>query len=175
MGRYRQQQKRPGCIGTLLGCGLLVVVGLVGLAVLVGVVVSRIPTGTDRQPTGTESTKPTDPAIKASTRERWTKSHRPAWVERQDPEVTKAWEKIMADDNPVFTGFVCTGNEIKAYINRNGWRTLNAFQANNQAMLMSLLPHTDDTRVQFIDDTSGEILADFRMKDKGSDIHVVHP
>ncbi|MDQ2921160.1 MAG: hypothetical protein M3R52_06080 [Acidobacteriota bacterium] len=83
----------------------------------------------------------------------------------------------MKDGNPppLFTAISCNGKSTKIYINRSEWKKLKKFQAKNNLMFAALLPHTDDTVIEYLDDKSGEKLATFTAKQEIGSIKVVHP
>jgi len=72
---------------------------------------------------------------------------------------------MMNDKSPLYTGIFWSRDSITFYVNRSEWRELNRFQATNQTMLAVLLPHNDDTIIEFFDDKSGERLLNCTPKD----------
>ena len=85
------------------------------------------------------------------------------------------FENIMSDTYPSYSGIRCDGASMKVYVVRSEWSKLSSFQAKNTLMLASLLPHTDNTDIQYIDDRNGQVLARFTMKQPMGSIAVVHP
>ncbi len=105
----------------------------------------------------------------------WTKTSTPRWVDKLDPKVQTAYRNMLNESSPLYTGFYCDGNSTKVYINRSEWRLMNRFQATNNLMLSTMLPHTDSTVIEYIDDQSGEVLAKFTSQQPMGSIDVVHP
>jgi hypothetical protein len=127
-------------------------------------------------PSAVADSSNTPGAAADSTNELWTKSHVPAWVRSLDPKVRRAFGNMMHDSSPLYTGIFCDGNSTKAYINRSEWRQLTRFQASNHlGVVAAVLPHMDDTVIEFIDDSSGETLVQFTPTQSSDSIQIVHP
>ena len=106
----------------------------------------------------------------------WTKTSKPGWVHRLDPKVQTAFSNMMNDKSPLYTGFYCDEKSTKVYVNRVEWRQLNRFQAGNQLGIFStLLPHTNNTVIELIDDNTQETLVQFTPDQKMDSIDIVHP
>ena len=156
-----RNRRRAGPGSSFAGCIIIsVMLSLVVSCIAIGLVVSK--------PNGKTTTATMPP-------ERWTKTHAPAWVSKLPPEVRKAFTDLMSNESPLYTGIVCTGRSTKVYVNRSEWKALNSFQASNHLMLVAVLPHTDDTMVEYIDDNSGEVLAGFQINQPSGSIDIVHP
>ena len=109
--------------------------------------------------------------------QRWTKTTTPEWATKLPAPINKFFSNAMKDGNPppLFTAIWCNGKSTKIYINRSEWKKLKKSQATNNLMFAALLPHTDDTVIEYLDDKSGEKLATFTAKQEIWSIKVVHP
>jgi hypothetical protein len=104
----------------------------------------------------------------------WTKTNTPGWATELPPEVEKMWRNLLNDADPLYTGLYSDGKSTKVFVSRSEWEKMNYFQARNNLLFAVLLPHTDETIIQFIDDKSGEQLAKFTPKQPFGTVKIVH-
>jgi hypothetical protein len=166
-GRRRREPQPPQKQGCMSGCATGCAVGVVGLIAL-GAIGGIIGLATQK---GTPEKKPE----KSATSETWTKTHTPEWTQKLDLKVRGSFAALLNDDEPLYTAFYCDGKSTKVYVDRARWAELTRLQASNNLQFSVLLPHTNKTVIEYIDDKSGEKLATFTPKQRADSITIIHP
>jgi hypothetical protein len=115
------------------------------------------------------------PAVPAEKYGTWKPFEEPAWVEQMPAKSRDFWRSLLKDKEPLYTAVRISEEGIRVSVARTEWGKLTAVQARNHLMFAVMLPHEDQTPMEYVDDTTGERLATFTAKTPVDTIRVVHP